>query len=95
MARDGRPKAVPDEDLLDAVLDAVQDGDTDPANGGVHPEVLAERLPLSESTIKDRCRRLRADGQLVKVRGLNPRLRSPRWSYWPATDDGATSTRDS
>jgi hypothetical protein len=78
---DGRPKTVTDEDLLLAIRDAILDGETDPAAGGVHPEVLADRVALSPSTLKDRCRRLREEGRLEKVRGLNPATSSPRWSY--------------
>lgn len=82
--RDGRPVAVSDDDLVEAVREAICDGETDPANGGVHPEVLAEYVPLSQSRLKYRCRELRKQGRLEKVRGLNPATMSPRWSYQPA-----------
>jgi len=96
VTKDGRPRRVSDEALLEAIRDAVRAGDTDPAGGGVHPEVLAERVPLSATTLKARCRDLQQDGRLTKVRGLNPELGSPRWSYKPADDVGSeTSTVDS
>lgn len=80
-----RGKHVSDDDLVAAVRAAAEAGETDPAEGGVAPDTVADRIALAESTAQDRMRELAKEGRLRRVRGLNPETGSPRTGYLPAT----------
>ncbi|WP_135852625.1 helix-turn-helix domain-containing protein [Halorussus salinus] len=93
MSRDGRPQKLNDDELLAVAREAVADGETDLLEGGVPADVIADRVPLSPSTVETHLRRLVEEDRLVRVQGADPVSYRPRESYLP-TEEG-TSTVDS
>ena len=86
-----------DEEVLAAVRDAVDAGETDLLDGGVTIESVAKRTGHAVATAEHRLRELARDGKLVRVRGANPETYEPRWTYLPpdSLDDDADITVDS
>jgi hypothetical protein len=80
---------VSDDALVEAVEEAVQDGATDPWEGGVPDEEVAARTALAQRTARERLSTLADAGRLRQVWGLTPETQEPRVSYLPA-DAGET-----
>lgn len=79
---------VDDEEIIEAVREAFQEGETDLVDGGVHPSTVADRVDIETSTAHHRCRELAADGELVKCRGADPETWRVRTSYvLPSQED--------
>jgi len=88
-------KRVSDEEVVDAVRDALDDGERDDGNGGVPAHTVADRLNVAQSTATDRLGQLVDDGVLAIVDGWPPgELRMPRQSYLPAYHDDAPQDGD-
>jgi len=82
--KDGRPQKVSDEEIVDTVANAFEEGDTDLLDGGVPAEEVADRVGYHVGTVEDRLRALVDDGRLVQVDGANPETYHSRISYKPA-----------
>ena len=81
-----RHNPLPDDALLEAVDDAIADGDRDDGNAGVGPDAVAARLPIAQSTTSCRLADLYRDGKLTRVWGFHHKTGKPRMSYLPADD---------
>jgi len=90
VTRDGRPQTLSDDELIAVVREAVADGETDLLEGGVTADRIADRVPLSPSTVEKHLRRLVDEDQLVRVRGADPVSYRPRESYLPAEEGTST-----
>jgi len=75
-----------DEEILEAVRELYAAGETDPLEGGVHPETVGDRLGIDRKTAEHRCRELADEGQLVRRDGVNPETMQSRISYAPVED---------
>ena len=83
-----KPRSASDETLIEAVRDCYEDGKHDLADGGVHPEVLADHddVPYAASTLGTRLRNIaQSHDELVQVHGLSPD-KKPRVSYIPSDE---------
>lgn len=78
------PRTIPDETFLEAVREALADGRTDVAEGGVPARVVADRLDVDERTARVRLAHLVSTGHLTRVWGLSPDLCRPRASFIPS-----------
>ena len=72
---------------IEAVEEALEDGCTDAAEGGVSPTEIAIRVDGDLDSVRRHLRRLVKDGQLEQVQGANPDTLRPRTSYLPKNDD--------
>lgn len=72
-----------DDDIVAAVEQALEDGERDLCAGGVAPPVVAERVGLKESWVRERCSRLAEEGRLQAVDGVAPDTLQPRTGYLP------------
>jgi len=75
-----------DADVLEALRTAADTDQRDLADGGVRPAQVAQYLPIEPKATADRLRQLVEAGDVVKIRGLNPETRVPRWSWLPAEE---------
>ena len=74
---------VTDEEVIEALEDAFEDGATDGMGGGVPPEEIEKRTALSQSTISKRLRFLANKGDIEQVWGTGGSRNTPRPSYLP------------
>ena len=74
-----RSEPVRDEEIIDAIEAALEDGEAIPY-GGVPTDAIADRTPLQISSVRKRCKRLTEEGELDRVVGV-PRNGRPRPSY--------------
>ena len=74
--------AVTDEDVLAAIEEAIEEGDTD-IGGGAPPPAIAARLPIMTRTVAKRVRDLEDEGVIEQVWGLGGPHSKPRRSYVP------------
>lgn len=72
---------------LEAVEDALEDGCTDIAEGGVPPQEIADRVDGDLKSVRRHLRRLVKAGKLEQVNGANPDTLRPRTSYFPNNDE--------
>ena len=66
---------------VEAVEEALEDGATDAAEGGVPPIEIAKRVDGDIKSVRRHLRRLVENGQLERVHGVNPETLRPRKSY--------------
>lgn len=78
-----KPLAMNESQYIKAVEEALADGATDAAEGGVSPQEIADRVNTSIPTAKRHLRRLAQDGRLCVVYGVDPDTFRPRKSYLP------------
>lgn len=75
--------------LLEIIEQAVDDDDLDFARGGVHATIISAGLRTRKgferepSTIREYLRQPEADGEIVRVRGLNSETYPPGISWLP------------
>lgn len=86
---DRRRLVLSDERVYEAVLTAIERGDTDLLGGGVHARTLTgvEYFDGHEPALRKRLEGLEREGQLIAVQGIGPESGHARTSYLP-TDDG-------
>lgn len=72
---------------LEAVEEALEDGSTDAADGGVPSKEVAERVDGDLKSVRRHLRRLVEDGRLDQVHGADPETLRPRVSYLLNTDN--------
>jgi hypothetical protein len=86
-------QAVSDEEVLEAVRAALDNGDRLALQGGSRPRHVAQYSALQPATLRKRLEDLAAEGALVKVWGVDiDQPGSPgRISYLPAGHPDATS----
>lgn len=75
-----------DDELVAAIEAALADGERDLCAGGVAPAVLAARVGLKESWVRERCNRLEEEGRLQAVDGVAPDTLQPRTGYLPSRE---------
>lgn len=78
---------VSDEEVFEAVA-AAYDNDERIAGGGVAAEAVAARLPIAESTTRDRLRGLLEDGRIENDWGFE--ADGPARGYAPAAENGGS-----
>lgn len=77
--------AVPDEAIIEAIQDAIQEGETD-IGGGAPPPAIAARVPIKSGTVSERLRSLEGE-KVEQVWGLGGPMGKPRRSYVPIGPD--------
>ncbi|WP_134672609.1 hypothetical protein [Halorussus marinus] len=88
------PLGLSDNEIMAAVQELCQTGETDLLGGGVSTVVLADELGLEQTSVEDRVRYLVERGRLVRVWGARPSPPyRPRQSYLPADMVEDDSTR--
>lgn len=78
-----RGRAVSDDELLAAVENALEAGETDGLDGGVHASTVADRLGIHQNVASTRLRACANAGLLEPVQGVAPDSARPRVSYLP------------
>jgi hypothetical protein len=76
-------RAIGDGELLDAVEAAIEDGETDLLEGGVHATTVADRLGIERHTARERLVQLAERGDLREVHGADPETLRGRLSFLP------------
>ena len=84
------PNTLSDDEVLEAIDEALAAGDRDTLQGGIAVATLAHRLAYSPSTIRQHCRRLAATGEIVRVAGADPATGQPRPSFLPSDHPDAS-----
>ena len=72
---------------VQAVEEALKEGCTDPAEGGVPPSEIADRVECDIKSVRRHLRRLVEEGCIKKVHGVDPETLRPRNSYVPLDTD--------
>lgn len=80
-------KAIGDGEILDAVAAAIEDGETDILDDGVHPTTVADRLGIKRYTAREHLVDLAEQGELREVYGADPETLRGRASFLPADSE--------
>jgi len=70
-------------EVMGAVRQALDAGERDGGNGGVHHDAVAQYGPVSETRTKKYLQELERRGMLESVYGFDDTLKSPRKSWLP------------
>lgn len=74
------PNEVTDDQILAAIEEAIEAGETD-ITGGAPPPAVAARVPLQSTTVSKRLSELAAEGEIEQVWGWPNPGASARRSY--------------